>query len=81
MADYPVTVADQDDWKALPVPAADAIVQCQGRPIKITVSVDLNDVAGINLQPNQVVRIAAGQQARIRPNGGFGGVAVMEALS
>ena len=80
MPDYADTYADQSTWKAIPVPGEDVSGQCRIAPIRITFKAAPGDTAGWVLRPGDAIPIKSGQAGRIRPDGAFGGVLVIESI-
>lgn len=80
MPDYSDTTADQKGWKALPVPTENVSGQCRIAPIRVTFKAVPGDTAGWLLRPGEAIPIKSGQAGRIKPDGAFGGVLVIESI-
>ncbi|UFM64254.1 hypothetical protein LOS78_01905 [Paracoccus sp. MA] len=80
MPDYSDTTADQQGWKALPVPTEDVAAQCRIAPLRVTFKAAPGDTAGWVLQPGEAIPIKNGQAGFIRPETALGGVLVIESI-
>lgn len=78
MPDLPDTYADKHEWKPLPVPTAAVNLICQISPIRVSFKADPSGSIGFVLQVGTAVRLKAGDEGKIQPEGALGGVAVFE---
>ena len=80
MPDYSDTIADQQGWKALPVPTENCSAQCFGKPVRVTFKADRSATVGFVLKPGEAIPLKASQAGYIRPDTALGGGIVIEAI-
>lgn len=80
MPDYSDTYADQQNWKALPVPSEDVSAQCRIHSVRITFKQAPDTTVGWVLKPGDAIPLKAGAAGWIRPEAAMGGCIVIESI-
>lgn len=73
-------IADQFDWKALPVPPEDMIMRCHGKAVRVSFKDDPAGSLGCSVPAGGYLHLSAGDAGFLKPDTSLGGMVSFETV-